>query len=54
MSAIQDNDIRNIIRKYIEDSYLPTVILNEDQSRLVESYNTVDYKHRALATNTKE
>ena len=38
MSAIQDNDIQNIIRKYIEDSYLPTVILNEDQSRLVESY----------------
>ena len=38
MSAIQDNDIRNIIRKYINDSYLPAVILNADQSRLVESY----------------
>ena len=38
MSAIQDKDIRNIVKKYIDDSYLPTVILNAAQSRLVESY----------------
>lgn len=38
MTAVQDNDIRRIIRNYIDDSYLPTVILNERESRLVEAY----------------
>lgn len=38
MSAIQDKDIRNIVKKYINDSYLPTIILNASESRLVESY----------------
>lgn len=38
MCQIQDKDIRNVIKKYIDDSYLPVVILDANQSRLAESY----------------
>lgn len=38
MTPIQDDDIRKIIRKYVADSYLPSLILDEAQSRLVETY----------------
>ena len=38
MNTIQDNDIRNIIRKFVGDSYLPAVILNDEQIHIVESY----------------
>ena len=38
MTAIKDKDIRDIIQRYISNSYQPTVILNATQSRLVESY----------------
>lgn len=37
MSTIQDNEIRNILKKYVASSYVPTVILDSEQLSVVKS-----------------
>lgn len=37
--AIQDNDIRLIIGKFNKSSYVPTIILNEEETNLINKYN---------------